>query len=383
MGGTPEPQLTMKSATMVTLLNTGGASDPKPWFSDLTTPINSGYPILICQKSFNLNVSGPTNGSINLSSGTYSGNTVVNLTATPSSGYFFLKWIVNGNDSINENISINMVTDYTVQAVFEGLPVTTGISACGSFSGTITASGAGSGEVYRWYSDMDRNNLLYSGLIYTPAPITETTTLYVTIYNSTLNKESDVVPVTVTINTIPIITSAYVYSSNPICSGFPVTLYAASDQVDNISWYDAGYNNIGTGNYFTTGDLNTSTNFYAEADNGTCVSDKYNVSVAVNSGPAINTPPQDKTICFGNMPSFSVDASGAGLQYQWLFWDSGSQTWLGGDLWSDYGSGDNTNTLTLNGNASEDGMQVECIITTEDGCSVTTNPATLHIIGPV
>lgn len=60
------------------------------------------------------------NGNINHASGTtlYDYNTVINLTATPDTNSCFVKWICNGVDSLNANISITVDTTYQIEVIF-------------------------------------------------------------------------------------------------------------------------------------------------------------------------------------------------------------------------------------------------------------------------
>src|SRR6202008_1694639 len=76
---------------------------------------------------------------------------------------------------------------------------------------------------------------------------------------------------------------------------------------------------------------------------GTCVPNdtSINVSLLLNTIPAITSQPASQTACEGTPVSFSVSATGTGLTYQW---NNGSVNLInGGNI-----SGANTATLTIN-----------------------------------
>lgn len=56
--------------------------------------------------------------------GTYAEGTIVTLTATPNDGYAFIAWLVNGDTAaVTPEYTFTLVSDTTVTAVFEALPV--------------------------------------------------------------------------------------------------------------------------------------------------------------------------------------------------------------------------------------------------------------------
>ena len=67
-----------------------------------------------------------------------------------------------------------------------GAPATIGASRCGTGSVSLTASGATSGQDYKWYSDLTSGILLQTGgTAYITPSISTTTTYYASIYNTT------------------------------------------------------------------------------------------------------------------------------------------------------------------------------------------------------
>ncbi|MBL7967466.1 MAG: DUF11 domain-containing protein, partial [Prolixibacteraceae bacterium] len=77
-------------------------------------------------------------------------------------------------------------------------PVSEGASFCSPGSVSLTASGAGSGQVYRWYSSLSGGSLLYTGNPFSTPVISNTTTYYVSLYSSGNGCETVRVPVTAT-----------------------------------------------------------------------------------------------------------------------------------------------------------------------------------------
>lgn len=60
--------------------------------------------------TYQVNISTSEGGTVNVSSGNYSEGTVLNITASPSSGYVFSGW--EGFDSSNPSITINVNQAY-------------------------------------------------------------------------------------------------------------------------------------------------------------------------------------------------------------------------------------------------------------------------------
>jgi hypothetical protein len=77
-------------------------------------------------------------------------------------------------------------------------PVSNGdILFCTAGTVNFTASGAASGQVYRWYSGPTGGSVLYTGNPYSPS-ISATTTFYVSLYNTSSGCESARIPITAT-----------------------------------------------------------------------------------------------------------------------------------------------------------------------------------------
>ncbi|MBM2816911.1 MAG: hypothetical protein HW421_3673, partial [Ignavibacteria bacterium] len=142
----------------------------------------------------------------------------------------------------------------------------TGISAsrCGSGSVTVSASGAVTGEDYKWYSAQTGGTLLQTGgsTFITPT-LTTTTTYFVTRYNTTTNCESATRSSAVA--TINSTLSEPVATGGSRCGTGTVTLSASGAQAgEDYKWYSAPTGGIPLqtdGSTFITPTLTTSTTF--------------------------------------------------------------------------------------------------------------------------
>ncbi len=92
------------------------------------------------------------------------------------------------------------------------------------------------------------------------------------------------------------------------------------------------------------------------------------------SGPAITTQPKDYSGKLNSTASFSVKAVGEGLTYQWQISDDGGKTWSN----SSVKAAKYTSKLT----AAKNGRMVRCIVTDQNGASVTSSAATMKLSGP-
>ncbi|MCC8081747.1 MAG: hypothetical protein LIO80_07050, partial [Lachnospiraceae bacterium] len=89
---------------------------------------------------------------------------------------------------------------------------------------------------------------------------------------------------------------------------------------------------------------------------------------------SITLQPSDYTGSVGDTATFSVEATGTGLTYQWQYKSAG------GTMWHDSGlTGATTATLSVPVTAARDGQQYRCIVTDGDGNTVTSDAATLSV----
>ena len=149
---------------------------------------------------------------------------------------------------------------------------TLGANVCGSGTVILYAFGSGAGEDYLWYDAITGGNLLkQGGNSYTTGIIANTTTFYVSIFNTSTNCESNTrIPVIVTQTDIPNITAT---ASGSRCNSGSVTL-SASASSGTVNWYanSSGGSSIGQGVTFYTPVVNSNTTFYVDAILNNCTS---------------------------------------------------------------------------------------------------------------
>jgi len=159
---------------------------------------------------------------------------------------------------------------------------TTDATVCGQSGGTLFAT-ASAGTVY-WY------NVASGG-----SAITTGTNLSVsggsgTFYAEAVNNGCVSVRVAVNYTYIPIPQITVVGSASR-CGNGSVTLTTNSDS-GTINWYDApvGGNLVATGTSFTTPSLSSTTSYYVEAANGTCISaSRTAITATINEIPVITS----------------------------------------------------------------------------------------------
>ena len=177
-------------------------------------------------------------------------------------------------------------------------PTVSSFSHCGETDVTLTATA--SSYVY-WYSDPQGINIITT----TSQHVTETTTFYAATINE--NCRSAIVPLTVTINPLPM--APFVTDPEPICSNsnVNVTLTATPAVGTNVKWYDSNMNYVGQGNTYQAKNISSSTVFYATAYNSDCESEPVAVNIAKNPLPAAPTVIGD-TICAAGTATLTANA---------------------------------------------------------------------------
>ena len=94
----------------------------------------------------------------------------------------------------------------------------------------------------------------------------------------------------------------------------------------------------------------------------------------IETTPTIDTQPENQTVTAGNTATFTVDANGENLSYQWQ-----QKTTDSGSDWTNVGSATSSNTYTIdNTTTSMSGYQYRCVVNNSAG-SVTSNAATLTV----
>lgn len=243
-------------------------------------------------------------GSISFSSGTPVQNVSGGTAGTTNSDHL-TEFNMNGATNGAPGLSGNTTTVFNLTAV------NTEVCAGQSASFSVTSSGTLPGVV-NWYASAYGGSSLGTGLTYTPAVApTVTTTYYAGICPGTFR-----VPVTVTINPLPVVSGTAVLT-NPTCStAGSITGLAVSAGTSPYQYYWNGvvnptvnYTNLASGTYSFT---------VTDAKGCTATSGPYTLTGV--SGPIIDASGVNvqNVNCVGDPGSITgITATGTGLNYLW------------------------------------------------------------------
>ncbi len=187
--------------------------------------------------------------------------------------------------------------------------------------------------------------------------------------------------------------------STTVCEGEALTLNVGVSQGTNprYQWYKSGVEITGE----TNPDYTISNVALSDADSYTCMVtsscadavESNSASITVNQAPYVNSSPSNSTICEGLSTSFSVNAGGTGLIYQWLV-NSGDGSYTAVSNNTIY-SGATTATLSLSnvpaymsyyqykcvisGTCSPDAISNSAILVVNPNTTVTVNPTNTSV----
>lgn len=291
---------------------------------------NAGTDQNKCSGSFTMAASGTGTWSVGTKDATV---TAVNFSSTSSPtatvtltgvGKATLIWTVtNGTCTNTDNVDLTL-----------GVSTPIGIAGnrCGTGTVVLSASGAISGESYKWYDAA--NTLLQTNASpsFTTSSITGTTTYYVAIYNSTGPCESTKIPVVATVNPLPTVFN--VTGGGVSCSGSGVTVgLNGSETGVNYQLQIGGTNNgsplAGTGSALTFNNLTTAGTYTIVATNAsTSCSQTMTGSAVITTGTAPGSPSaitaSKSPVCQGdNNITYSVTAV-TGVTYTWSYSGTGA-----------------------------------------------------------
>ena len=166
--------------------------------------------------------------------------------------------------------------------------------------------------VFDWYTTPTGGTSLISSPDYTTPPLTANTTYYVqtTVGDCASPRKA----VKVIVDSPPAPPDA---QTTTICYNTSTILTASATPVGTYKWYDAPVNGnlLNTGVTYKTPPLTTSTTYYVQAVNGTCISTRQQITVIVN--PLLPAPSAaGAIICSGSVTMLT--ATSAGGSYQWF-----------------------------------------------------------------
>jgi uncharacterized repeat protein (TIGR01451 family) len=153
-------------------------------------------------------------------------------------------------------------------------------------------------------------------------------------------------------------------------------------------WYNvaSGGTSLGTGSLYTTAALYTTATYYVAFYNlssPVCEGPRTSVIVSVNEAPSITSSPSSVTICPNNNATFTVNANGPSLSYEWQVSTNNGSSWSILSNSATY-AGTATSALTV-ANVSSDlnGFKYKCNVRSE-GCTyfVGSSVATLTVRMP-
>jgi len=246
----------------------------------------------------------------------------------------------------------------------------------------ITASGAG--ITYQWevndgsgWANVS-NAGIYSGatsntLLITAPPASANNNQYRCIVGGTCVPGVVSTAATLTVNTAPVIVTQP--SGNTICSGNTIAfIVSAAGTSLNYQWQvndGSGWTNLANTSIYSgatsdtlllTGTTTAVNTFqYRCQVSGICspVVTSSAATITVNTAPAINQQPVNRTICEGANTSFNITATGAGIIYQWQMNDGNG--WVDLSNTGSY-SGVTSNTLSITAaTASLSSYQYRCV----------------------
>lgn len=275
------------------------------------------------------------NGIINLvNGGSLSGATSSVLIISP---------VGIGDVSLNYNVIISglcapSVTSSNVSLLVNTSPTITAQSlsqtVCAGSSVIYTVNAIGTGLTYQWRNGTVNlaNSLTVTGVTtatlgINPVSLTDASSNYNVIVSGLCSPNFTSTFMGLTVNTSPTITAAS--PDQTICAGsLAVFTVMAAGSGLTFQWRNGTVNLINGGsisgvttptlNINLTGTINTSAN-YNVIVNGLCAPGftSTNMSLLVNPSPTIVGTVASQTVCEGSPVSFSIDANGTGITYQW------------------------------------------------------------------
>jgi len=204
--------------------------------------------------------------------------------------------------------------------------VSTNVQGCKGQSASLAIQSPAAGTTYQWFDAATGGTLVFEGAVFNITALDSTVTYYVQALVNGGCPSATRTSATINVNAIP---AAPVINATSlfVCQGGTVTL-SVKDPVAGTTyrWFDAatGGNLLSTGSSFTTGALNASTDFYAEASNGNCSSaQRTKVSIGVGQAPTPTLESNAVTTCQGTSATLRVTSATNGIAYKWYTQASG------------------------------------------------------------
>ncbi len=138
-------------------------------------------------------------------------------------------------------------------------------------SGSVTLEATSNLGILNWYDSATSNTVLFTGNSFTTPTINTTTTYYVAAVSDVSCTTGVRIPISAVVNTTPNIIST---TEDTLCFNGTGNLQATATAGSTINWYATSIGGpiLGTGNSFTTPNINTTTIFYVDAVFNGCTS---------------------------------------------------------------------------------------------------------------
>lgn len=244
-------------------------------------------------------------------------------------------------------------------------------TTCTNQAARLAVQNPAPGVTYNWYNVPTGGTALFSGTVYTTAPLTADAIFYVEAAgagNCTSTTRAIAKVTVVTSLDAPAVESEEVTA----CLGSQATLRVTSPQPGvTYNWYDApGGNKLFTGATFVTDVLAAADSFYVEAVSGSgCSSNGLTrVNVLVTAAPLVPVVIGNTTICEGDGTSLSIQNPQAGFTYSWYDAASGGNKLADGNTFAPAG-------LTATTIFYAEAASGTCTSAGRSGVTVVVNPA--------
>ena len=286
------------------------------------------------------------------------------LTVTGTDSYGLLIASGTGNASLTiKNVSV--VANATSSYSGSGVCVQSGASATDSPNislsvdgGSLTASGTESSD----------GILFYVG----SSQATGATTRLTVSENAIVDAKNGGISALKISETLPTPTPTGNNSSGIVFDGNTGTVYGDVELQKDLEIKSGETLTIPEGSTLNTN--NNLTNNGTIVNTGGTLNGEPDGTGKIETTPTIDTQPENQTVTAGNTATFTVDANGENLSYQWQ-----QKTTDSGSDWTNVGSATSSNTYTIdNTTTSMSGYQYRCVVNNSAG-SVTSNAVTLTV----
>ena len=255
-------------------------------------------------------------------------------------------------------------------------PTTTSAERCGAGSLVLSASGATTGQDYKWYADTTQSPIQVGGASFTTPSLATSTDYFVGIYQTSTSCESYKRKVSAIIKEIPTINLGSIAAICPSDLVFSLPYSQTTASPNKISILSAdlpNFKNILDTNLAVSPMLislpitkNSGTYSFVVSVKNTitsCKSVDYSLNLKIKDITKITKNPTSKAVCEGGNATFTVEATGEGtLYYQWR-------------KDGDFIDGETSSSLNLTNISATDVGSYDCVVTSD--CGIATSSAAL------